>query len=96
MQARLWGRDWCAIQVGSQAFNLRSPALVALSPVDIGNSDRYIEKELRPELPEAPCAPAGIALSLRYQPGFDHVYYYFSSKFMPDHVAWHAERLRRG
>jgi hypothetical protein len=28
-------------------------------------------EELRPELLEAPCAPAGIALSLRYQPGYD-------------------------
>src|SRR5450432_2647976 len=26
-------------------------------------------EELRPELLDAPCAPAGIALSLRYQPG---------------------------
>jgi S-formylglutathione hydrolase len=50
---------------------------------------------LRPELLEAPCVPAGIALSLRHQPGYDHGYY-FISKFMPDHVAWHAERLRRG
>jgi S-formylglutathione hydrolase len=63
--------------------------------VDIGDADRFVEKELRPELLEAPCAPAGIALSLRHQPGYDHSYY-FISKFMPDHVAWHAERLRRG
>jgi S-formylglutathione hydrolase len=61
-----------------------SPALIALSSVDIGDSDRFVEKELR-----------GIALSLRHQPGYDHSYY-FISKFMPDHVAWHAERLRRG
>jgi S-formylglutathione hydrolase FrmB len=45
----------------------------------------FVEKELRPELLEAPCAPAGIALSLRHQPGYDHSYY-FISKFMPDHV----------
>jgi hypothetical protein len=30
--------------------------------VDIGDSDRFVEKELRPELLEAPCVPAGIAL----------------------------------
>jgi hypothetical protein len=51
--------------------------------VDIGDSDRFVEKELRPELMEAPCAPAGIALSLRHQPRYDHSYH-FISKFMPD------------
>jgi hypothetical protein len=34
----------------------------------MGDSDPFVEKELRPELLEAPCAPAGIALSLRHQP----------------------------
>jgi S-formylglutathione hydrolase len=62
--------------------------------VDIGDSDPFVEKELRSELLEAPCAPAGIALSLRHQPGYDHSYYFIST-FMVDHVAWHAERLRR-
>jgi S-formylglutathione hydrolase FrmB len=41
------------------------------------------------------CSPAGIALSLRQQKEYDHSYY-FISKFMPDDVAWHAQRLRRG
>jgi S-formylglutathione hydrolase FrmB len=59
------------------------------------DSDPFVEKKLRPELLEAPCAPAGIALSLRHQPGYDHSYY-FISKFMPDHVVWRAERLRGG
>jgi hypothetical protein len=27
--------------------------------------------------------------------GYDHSYYFIST-FMVDHVAWHAERLRRG
>ena len=70
-------------------------ALIPLSSVDIGDSDRFVEKELRPELLEAPFVPAGIALSLRLQPGYDHSYHFIST-FMPDHVAWHAERLRRG
>ena len=32
-------------------------------------------EELRSELLEPPCAPAGIALSFRDQLGYDHVYY---------------------
>jgi S-formylglutathione hydrolase len=63
--------------------------------VDVGDGDPFIEKELRPELLERACADAGIALTLRRQPGYDHSYYFIST-FMAGHVAWHAERLRRG
>jgi S-formylglutathione hydrolase len=63
--------------------------------VDVGTADPFIEKELRPELLEAPCEQAGIALTLRRQPGYDHSYYFIST-FMADHLRWHAERLRRG
>ena len=62
--------------------------------VDIGEADPFFEKELKPELLEAACRDAGIPLTLRRQPGYDHSYYFIST-FMADHVAWHAERLRR-
>ena len=61
----------------------------------VGDADPFIEKELRPELLERACAEAGIPLTLRRQPGYDHSYYFIST-FMADHLAWHAERLRRG
>jgi S-formylglutathione hydrolase len=70
-------------------------ALVDEILVDVGEADPFIEKELRPELLEQSCAAAGIALTLRRQPGYDHSYYFIST-FMADHVAWHAERLNRG
>ena len=63
--------------------------------VDVGDADPFIEKELRPELLERACERAGIALTLRRQPGYDHSYYFIST-FMAEHLAWHAERLRRG
>ena len=63
--------------------------------VDVGTADPFIEKELRPDLLERACAEAGIALTLRRQPGYDHSYYFIST-FMTDHLAWHAERLNRG
>ena len=62
--------------------------------VDIGEVDPFFEKELKPELLEAACRDSGIALTLRRQPGYDHSYYFIST-FMADHVAWHAERLKR-
>jgi S-formylglutathione hydrolase len=63
--------------------------------VDVGTADPFIENELRPELLEAACAKAGIALTLRRQPGYDHGYYFIST-FMADHLRWHAARLRGG
>jgi len=70
-------------------------ALVDEILVDVGDADPFIEKELRPELLERACAAAGIPLTLRRQPGYDHSYYFIST-FMADHLAWHAERLRGG
>ena len=60
--------------------------------IDVGEDDPFVEKELRPELLQRACADAGIALTLRRQPGYDHSYYFIST-FMADHLRWHAERL---
>ncbi|MFP5329426.1 MAG: S-formylglutathione hydrolase [Alphaproteobacteria bacterium] len=60
--------------------------------VDIGTADPFLEQQLRPELLERACADAGIALTLRRQPGYDHSYYFIST-FMADHLRWHMERL---
>jgi S-formylglutathione hydrolase len=61
--------------------------------VDQGTSDDFLERELKPELLARACADAGIDLTLRMQPGYDHSYFFIST-FMADHLAWHAERLR--
>jgi len=61
--------------------------------VDQGESDQFLEKQLRPELLEAACATAGVPLTLRRQRGYDHSYYFVSS-FMADHLDWHAERIK--
>ena len=42
--------------------------------VDVGTADPFLEQQLRPELLEQACAEAGIALTLRRQPGFDQSY----------------------
>jgi S-formylglutathione hydrolase len=61
--------------------------------VDVGEADPFLEKELRPELLEDACSDAGIPLTLRRQPGYDHSYYFIAT-FMADHLRWHAERLK--
>ena len=62
--------------------------------VDQGEADSFLERELRPELLRNACREAGIDLTLRMQPGYDHSYYFIST-FMEDHLRWHAERLAR-
>ena len=99
-----WGRKALSGYLGNDSAAWRKHDTIALIEdgasvdeilVDVGDADPFIEKELRPELLEQACADAGIALTLRRQRGYDHSYYFIST-FMADHLAWHAERLRRG
>ncbi|KAB0682552.1 S-formylglutathione hydrolase [Aureimonas leprariae] len=61
--------------------------------VDQGDKDSNLDDGLRPWLLKDACAKAGIPLTLNMREGYDHSYN-FVSTFMPDHLAWHAERLR--
>ena len=67
-------------------------ARVAELLVDVGDADPFLHEQLRPQLLRAACDAAGIPLTLRLQPGYDHSYY-FVSTFLAEHVAWHAARL---
>jgi len=89
------GEDRAAWRKHDAVALIEDGARVAELLVDVGDTDPFIEKELRPELLEQACASAGIPLKLRIQPGYDHSYYFIST-FMADHLAWHAERLTRG
>ena len=67
----------------------RLPALL----VDQGEADQFLAEQLKPNLLDDACAAAGIDLTLRMQPGYDHSYYFIAT-FMADHLRWHADRLR--
>ena len=60
--------------------------------VDQGEADNFLAEQLKPQLLAEACEAAGIPLTLRLQPGYDHSYY-FVSTFMAEHLAWHAARL---
>ena len=62
--------------------------------VDQGTADDFLDEQLRPELLRAAAEARGLDLALNMREGYDHSYYFIST-FMPDHVAWHAERLAR-
>jgi len=59
--------------------------------IDQGTDDQFLD-QLQPELLAAACKQAGIDMTLRMQPGYDHSYYFIST-FMEDHLRWHADRL---
>jgi S-formylglutathione hydrolase len=97
-----WGQKALGGYLGDDRATWRKQDAVALIEdgarvpellVDVGEADNFLEKELRPELLERACTEAGIPLTLRRQPGYDHSYYFIST-FMADHLAWHAQRLR--
>jgi S-formylglutathione hydrolase len=97
-----WGQKALAGYLGDGRAEWRKHDAVALIEdgarvkellVDVGTADTFLDTELRPELLEKACDDAGIALTLRRQPGYDHSYYFIST-FMAEHVRWHAERLR--
>jgi S-formylglutathione hydrolase len=96
-----WGRKALGRYLGSEAGAWRAHDAVALIGdgsllpellVDQGDADTFLERELKPELLAEACRGAGIALTLRMQPGYDHSYYFIST-FMEDHLRWHWARL---
>lgn len=60
--------------------------------VDQGTSDKFLERELRPELFEEACRASGQRLRLRRHEGYDHSYYFIAS-LMADHLEHHAAAL---
>jgi len=71
---------------------LEDGARVSEILVDQGEADGFLAEQLKPELLEAACRDAGVPLTLRRKPGYDHSYYFIAS-FMEDHLRWHAARI---
>lgn len=62
--------------------------------VDQGDADNFLEAgQLQPEALESVCSEAGVALDLRYQPGYDHSYFFIAS-FIEDHLRFHHGQLQ--
>ena len=96
-----WGRKAFAAYLGENEATWREHDSMELITtghrvpeilVDVGDSDPFLNRELRPELLERACETAGQPLTLRRQAGYDHSYYFIST-FMADHLRWHAARL---
>ena len=90
--SRYLGEDRAAWRGYDAVSLIEDGARVDAILVDQGDQDQFLEGQLRPQLLEAACEKAGIPLTLRLQPGYDHSYYFIGT-FIADHLRWHAERL---
>ena len=88
------GEDRAAWRKHDAVALIEDGARIADLLVDQGEADNFLAAQLQPERLEKACAAAGIPLTLRRQPGYDHSYFFIST-FMADHLGWHAERLRK-
>jgi S-formylglutathione hydrolase len=63
--------------------------------IDVGSADTFLAAgQLLPAAFADACAAAGQKVTLRYQEGYDHSYF-FVSTFIDQHIEFHAMRLRR-
>lgn len=60
--------------------------------IDQGTSDKFLADQLLPEQFQKACETVGQSLTLRFQEGYDHSYYFIAS-FIEDHIRFHAESI---
>lgn len=87
------GPDQGAWAAHDATLLMRARGLDAPLLVDQGTADPFLDKLMPEALAEAMAARRQPG-SFRLQPGYDHSYFFIAS-FMADHIAFHAEALRR-
>ncbi len=60
--------------------------------IDQGTTDPFLEQQLLPEVFKQACDKASQPLTLRYQEGYNHSYYFIAT-FIEDHIHHHATAL---
>ena len=60
--------------------------------VDQGSADDFLKEQLKTPLLEQASKEANYPMSIRYQAGYDHSYYFVAS-FIGEHIAFHAKHL---
>ncbi len=60
--------------------------------IDQGTEDEFLAEQLLPAVFEQACEQVNQPLTLRYQEGYDHSYYFIST-FIEDHIRYHAIAL---
>jgi S-formylglutathione hydrolase len=92
-----WGIKALAGYLGEDRENWRAYDACALIDdgarpppllIDQGDSDDFLDGQLRTDLLADRCRKFDIDARIRMRPGYDHSYFFISS-FMADHVRWH-------
>ena len=60
--------------------------------VDQGESDEFLEPQLKPQLLQEACHAAGHKMELNLRLGYDHSYYFIAS-FIGEHIKFHAQTI---
>jgi S-formylglutathione hydrolase len=60
--------------------------------IDQGEADSFLGSQLTPDAFVAAAEAAGVPVTLRMRPGYDHSYYFIAS-FIGDHIAHHAAAM---
>ncbi|GMH20175.1 hypothetical protein Nepgr_022016 [Nepenthes gracilis] len=68
------------------------PDISATILIDQGEADKFLHEQLMPNKFEEACRKVNAPLLLRYQPGYDHSYYFIAT-FIDDHIRHHAQAL---
>jgi S-formylglutathione hydrolase len=79
-------REWDACELVATKRFASAPL------VDQGLADKFLERELRPELLEDACRAAGQPVTVRRHEGYDHSYWFIAT-FVEDHLRHHAAAL---
>ena len=62
--------------------------------VDQGTADNFLNDQLKTHLLDEACRNVDMRAEIRMQEGYDHSFFFIST-FMAEHIAWHAERLKK-
>lgn len=87
-QAAWREHDACALIRSGHDFGAMPAPLI-----DQGDADPFLDEQLRPDLLQAACAETGVDVELRYQPGYDHGYFFIAT-FIAEHLRYHARALK--
>ena len=97
-----WGRKALGLYLGQDETALQRHDTVALIRagashlpmlIDQGLADNFLVDQLKTELLERALRESGYEAQVRYQPGYDHSYYFIAS-FIEDHLRFHAQYLK--
>jgi S-formylglutathione hydrolase len=81
-----WGDFDAAVLIERLGWN--GPPIL----IDQGMDDPYLPLQLKPQLFLDACQRANVQCQLRWQPGYDHSYFFVSS-FLEDHMRYHCQYL---